>query len=267
MRADVALRTLAAQRRSLPTWAFGFAALIALYSAIWPSFGNNASYAHLVDQMPEAMKRMISASGNVDMSSATGYMTAEFVSVLGPLLLTIYAITAGAAAVAGEEAAGTLELILAKAVSRTRFALEKLAALAVCVAVLMAVSWLALIAGGTAAGMHLSAMGITATVIALGLLGSEMGVVAFAVGAATGRPGTARTIAALIAVAAYLLNGLGPLVTWLEGARKVSPFYAYLGHDPLKNGLSFGFAGVLIATTIVIAAAGLTIFRRRDLRA
>lgn len=266
MNTATTLRSLRDQRRSLLAWSLGFAGLIAMYASIWPSLAGNRGYADVIDQMPEAVKTMFSATGSLDLATPAGYMTAEFASLLGPLLLAVYAIGVGANAVAGEESAGTLELVLSRPTSRTRFALEKLLALLAGVFALMAIAWVALVIASTAANMALSLSGVTAMVVGLGLVGLEIGAVAFAVGAATGRPGVAKAVAALVAVLAYLLNGLGPLVSALHTVRKISPFYAYLGSDPLRHGLSAGFVAVLIASTVVITALGIAAFRRRDLR-
>ena len=36
----------------------------------------------------------------------------------------------------------------------------------------------------------------------------------------------------------YIVNGLAPVVSWLEPAPRLSPCYQYSGTDPLWNGLS-----------------------------
>ena len=45
-------------------------------------------------------------------------------------------------------------------------------------------------------------------------------------------------VPAAVAVVAYLVNGLGPMVSWLEPVQELSPFYQYIAHDPLRNGVS-----------------------------
>jgi ABC-2 type transport system permease protein len=69
------------------------------------------------------------------------------------------------------------------------------------------------------------------------------------------------------AVIAYIVNGLGPQVSWLEPVQKFSPFYQYAGHDPLINGLSVPAVLVAIGTVAVLAAVGVAGFRRRDVSA
>jgi len=72
-------------------------------------------------------------------------------------------------------------------------------------------------------------------------------------------------VAGALAVAAYFLNSLAPIVDVLEPYRKLSPFYYYIAADPLKNGLNLGHAAVLVGSTAVFFVASLLAFQRRDL--
>ena len=91
-----------------------------------------------------------------DLASPAGYLNTEFFAFMGPLLVLVYAIGGGAAALAGEEDRRTLDLLLANPVSRARVVVEKFAAQAAGVTFLMTVLWVALLVGGGAAGMDLS---------------------------------------------------------------------------------------------------------------
>ena len=74
-------------------------------------------------------------------------------------------------------------------------------------------------------------------------------------------------IPAVLAVVAYVVNALAPLVDWLEPARPLSPFYQYVGHDPLRAGVSGGSLAVSVATVVVLLALAVLGFRRRDIAA
>lgn len=63
---------------------------------------------------------------------------------------------------------------------------------------------------------------------------------------------------------AYLVNGLAPVVDWLRPAPKYSPFYQYVGHDPLTNGLDWPSAGIALGTAVVLIGLAIVGFRRRD---
>jgi ABC-2 type transport system permease protein len=91
------------------------------------------------------------------------------------------------------------------------------------------------------------------------------GAIALLVGCATGRRGLAIGLTAAAAVAAYLVNSLAPLVTSLESAQKLSPFYHYAAGNPLRTGLAPGHFLILVAIAAVAAAAAALVVRRRDL--
>ena len=96
------------------------------------------------------------------------------------------------------------------------------------------------------------------------LLAIAYGEIAVLVGAASGRRSLAIGVTAAIAVAAYLVNGLAPLVGALEGPQKLSPFYHYAVGDPLRRGVSVSHMAVLVGIAIIATALAPLFFSRRD---
>ena len=86
-----------------------------------------------------------------------------------------------------------------------------------------------------------------------------------AVGAATGSPAAARGLAALAAVASYLINALAQITSVIRPARPVSPYYLVLGNEPLAHGLRLIGAVSVLAAVAVLAVAGGILFAHRDL--
>ena len=181
-----------------------------------------------------------------------------------PLLFLVAAIATGAGTIAGEEERGTLETLLANPVSRTRVVLEKSLALALEIVGLGLVLWLALWVGALAVGMDISVGHLAAATLAAVLLAIAYGEIAVLVGAASGRRSLTIGVTAAIAVAAYLVNGLAPLVDALEGPQKLSPFYHYAAGDPLRRGVSLSHLAVLVGIAIVATALAPLLFSRRD---
>jgi ABC-2 type transport system permease protein len=97
------------------------------------------------------------------------------------------------------------------------------------------------------------------------LLAVAYGAIALLVGAAFGHRARAVGLTAALAVAAYVVNGLAPLVDALEPLRKLSPFYHYAASGPLRHGLAVGHVGVLLAIAVVAAVLAPIAFDRRDL--
>lgn len=126
---------------------------------------------------------------------------------------------------------------------------------------------LALLAAGGLFGLGLPRGHVVAAGVHLALLGAVFGVLAVAVGAATGSRVLARAVPAGLAVLAYLLDGLAPLVGWPAPVRVLSPFWQPLGHQPLLTGLSVRGVVVCAALVLALTAAAVPAFGRRDVAA
>jgi ABC-2 type transport system permease protein len=175
------------------------------------------------------------------------------------------AVAAGARAIAGDEEAGTLELLLAHPVSRTRLLLERFGALAAAVTLLGLIVWAATVVVVIAADMGIGADRLAAATLGLVLLALGFGTVALAAGALLGRRGLTLGITATVAVAAWLANTVAPQVDALKGVQQWSPFHYYLGGDPLRTGVDLGHLAVLAAIPLVMVGLALWSLNHRDI--
>jgi ABC-2 type transport system permease protein len=264
---SVGLKTLHEQRRSLLVWAVTLLLLVGMYAGLYTSFEGTSAYNDVINQMPKALRDLFTAGIGIDLNSGAGYVYMEMLSFMVPMLVLIYAINAGSAAVAGEEERHTLDLLLSTPVSRARVAVEKFGAMTIGVVVLVATMGAALVAFGSAAGMGLATANVAAAMLHLALLGLVFGALALVVGAASGRVAATRGITSAVAVVAYLVNGFAPSVSWLHPVQKLSPFYQYIGHDPIRHGVSVAAVGIAVATATALLVAAVWAFRRRDLAA
>lgn len=262
---NIALKSLRDIRRGFLWWSLGLIGFVALIVSVYPTVHSNPGLNKLAKDYPEALQAFIAFGGAVDYSTAAGYLGIELFSLMVPLLLLVAAIGTGAGTIAGEEERGTLELLLANPVSRTKVVLEKMVALAIEVAGLGVVLWLALWVGARAADMDISAGRLAAATLSAVLLALAYGAIAILLGAATGRRALAIGVTAAAAVAAYLVNGLAPLVHALEVPQKLSPFYHYAAGDPLRHGVSLSHLAVLVGIAVVATALAPWFFARRDL--
>ena len=267
MLSNVFLKTIRDLRRGLLWWSLGLVGLVAMLVAVYPTVRDNPDLTKLVEQYPEALKSLLSFGGGVDYTSGAGYLGSELFSFMIPLLFLVAAIGAGARAIAGEEESGTLDLLLANPVSRRRVLLEKLGALVLELLALGAVLWVGLVIGSHAATMKVSAAHLGAGAAAAVLLGVAYGTIALFIGAATGKRGLAAGLTAALAVAAYVVNSLAPLVSGLKPLQKLSPVYHYATSDPLRHGLEAQHVAVLAGITLVAAALAVVAFDRRDISA
>ncbi len=178
----------------------------------------------------------------------------------------VYAIGAGARAIAGDEESGTLELIAAHPLSRARLALQRFSAILVSLLIITAGLWLVMLVLRSPAQLDdISITGFVAMHFQLALFAGLFGALSFSVGAATGRRAIAIGVAAGVAVVGFLANGLLPQIKSLEWVRNLSPFHWLVGGDPLRNGIQVTDSLIMSVLIATLVATGTWAFDRRDI--
>ena len=193
-----------------------------------------------------------------------GFLATEYFSFV-PLVIIIFAVVAGTAATAGEESAGTLDLLLAQPVTRRRVVLEKAAGLTAAVSVAMVAGAPGAWIGQLIVDFDLAPWRILLTmVLTVPLLLLFLAIAMFA-GATLPNRAAAVVLTTAMAVAGYVLQTLGLLVTQLEEVRKLTPFYWAEASEVLVGDVN-PFRPLLL---LVPAAAALILtlvaFERRDI--
>ncbi len=265
MPTEIFLQALRERRRSLLWWSVGLVGLIGLNLAFYPSVRDDQALSDYAKDLPEAVRALF-AGGELDIASPVGYLNSQVFALTAPLVLLIFTIGAGSGAVAGEEERGTLDLLLAQPVRRRDFVLQRFLALAALVAALTFVVLGTVAIGSWLVDLEIGFDKLFATSASTGLLALLFGAAALAAGAVW--PGRTRAIAvaAALAVAAWIFDGLAQSVDVLEPWRPLSPYYQALGRNPLREGVPWvGWVVLLVLTAaiVVCAAAGL---ERRDTR-
>lgn len=260
-------KVLRERRRALLGWSIGLLLYQVLVSAAYPFVaGQSSDLERLLENYPDALLAALGVDPSVGIASPAGYLDSQSYAWLIPLLFTIFAAGIGARVIAGEEEAGTLELLLSAPVSRVRVLVE---------------SALGMIAATTALGLLLAVIMmvlsppfdltvgpvayLAASVGAAGV-GLVYGAVALLVGAWTGRRSYAVAATGVVAVAGYLIDALAALVDAFEPLQVISPFHYYRAHRPLIHGFDGVDEVVLYATVIVLVGLAALRFRSRDLR-
>jgi ABC-2 type transport system permease protein len=257
------------QRRwSLLWWSLGVAGLVGLDMLLYISIRGEAAQFNQLMQHLSPTVRSLTAGSNVDFLSPVGFLSARVYYLLLPLLLTIFTMNLGSKLVGKEEQDGTLELLLARPVSRTTLLLSKLGAGVLAVSLLGFVALLTAIICLHPSGLTgISYKGVAMATLAAVLLSSLFGMIAFTF-TALGRPArsAATGIAALFAFASYIISSLESSVHWLRWPAKLLPYHHFRPSVILAGASSqkwemLGFL-VVIGALAVVSWIG---FRRRDI--
>lgn len=250
------------QRRGIVIWTVSIAAVGVAYAAFYPTM-NNPDMAAVMENYPQAV---LDALGFTDITSPAGYLGSTTYGLLGPVLIIIFGATLGARAIAGEEEAGRLDVLLAHPVERWQAVLQRAAAIAVALALSGVVLWLAMVvAAGPAQYESIGVENLAAATLQMVLLGLLFACLALMVGAVTGSRGLAWGITALIAILSYFANTLGPSVEAIAWTQDISPFHFFSGGRPLVEGWQLTDALVLLAMSVILVAVAVVGFRRRDI--
>jgi ABC-2 type transport system permease protein len=200
------------------------------------------------------------------MQTPEGYITFRYLEAITPLLLSIWAVLAGARLVRGEEERGTMDTLLATPQSRARLLLSKVGALVTALIVIAVLVALGTVAGEARLGGHIDF--VRALLAGLNLSGFAFffGMVALLLSQFTISRGAAAGGASGLLLLALLLNITGREIngSWLQ---YLSPFYYYNLNRPLIPSFNDTPAGalVLLGLSLLLAAISVVLFARRDI--
>ena len=266
MLSNVFLKSLRDERWPMVWWSAGLGLFAAMIIAFFPSIRGNDDFNVMLESYPENLKALFGLSELTDITSAVGFLNAELFGLMAPLLFVIHGVVLGSGAIAGEEGRGTLEILLTEPITRRKLVAQKFAAMITNAVVLGLVLWIVLVIGTLIIDIDLRVLHIAAITFSTVLLGVTFGALAFAAGCFTGSRSTSVAIVAAVAVGTYLLNAASGIVSYMEAAKWLSPFFYYNAANPLANGLNPSHAAALLATIAILLGAGYLGLRRRDLR-
>ena len=250
--------------RSLLWWVLGIVAIVLFTVAFFPAVQSAPGFDEMMEQLPESLRPLI---GTLDITSPLGYLLSQLYLFFLPALFLVYGIVRGSSTIAGEEDAGTLDLLLAQPVSRRQLYGVKALAVLMGILVIALASWLPIQLVGPLFEIDVPVWNLIAVTLSLSLLAMFFAVIALACAAGFGKRILGATIAAAIAFVTYLMDGFGQSIEWLEGIRQFTPWYWYNPTAAISEGDLLPGSIVLLVVTLVIGVAGLLGFQRRSLSA
>jgi ABC-2 type transport system permease protein len=250
-------KTMRDARTQVLIYGLGIAAYIALNVFIYPSF----------DQSFEGSEDLEAFVGSLDYTNPRNYLNAQ-IGYFAPLILSIFAITFGTGALAGEEGRGTLETLLAQPWSRRRLFLQKALGIGVAAAVVCLLSCLGYLVSAPLVDLRdvdiplliISPLAWVPFLWACMALSLLAGVLAPARGQAVG-------IVAGVVVLSYLVTAIADISDSLSWLRYLSIYYYSDTQVLLSDGITLWHQAVLFGVTGVAITLALRVFERRELNA
>jgi ABC-2 type transport system permease protein len=213
--------------------------------------------------------RQMTNFGGGDIFSLSGAIAVGYIHPIAIILVSIFAIGFAASAVAGERQRGTLEVLLARPLSRRTVYLTMLAAVLGFIGLVLLAAQLGTLLGAGAVGVagELHVERLPLLWLNGMLLWGSIAAIALAASVSFDRLTPALGLTLAIVVVSYFVYVLASLWPDAKGLEPYSIFN-YLHSRDILNGTVDAFAFALLALIGVVAiGAALTIFPRRDLAA
>lgn len=262
----VLTQMLRERTRSLLFWTIGSVVFVLAMVGAWPSVRDTGdTFDEYVASLPDSLQQAFGLAGT-SIGSPEGYLVSQMYSNLWPIILLVLGFGLAAWSIAGSEADGTLEMLLANPVRRGRAASERFTGTALAIGAVTAVSTavLALIAPFVDLDQGLPTWGFWSAGLTMFAFVLVHVALTFAVGAATGNKGLAIAVGAGVAVVGFMLQALAGIAEPLEQARDFSPWYWFLRDNPLTSEPGVVSLLLPLGLTVLLVAAGTLAFNRRD---
>ena len=258
-------RTWASQRVKLLAVAVSLLIWGTLMPIVYEAFKEQIQFVLGSGVIPQQLAQF----GGGDLFSLAGTIAVGFIHPIAVALSLVFALGFAVAAIAGERQRGTLEVLLARPLSRRRIYLTFLFATVMFVAVVTAAE-----VGGTIIGTALGgALGELRPdrLVAMWLNGvlvySAIGAVSLAASVSFDRLAPALSLTLGFVLVSYFLEIIGSLWTAAKGLQPYSLFH-YLDPRGALNGTTTVADWVVpLAVLLVAIAVALIVFPRRDLAA
>lgn len=246
-------------------WSIFTFSIIAIKMAVYPSFEDQADQLQKqFESLPPAMIKLI--GGSTDFFSPVGFLNSQIYFFILPLILSIIAVIVFAGSINKEEESGSIENILARPVSRTKFLVSKyiystvLTMIIALVALVTAVSFVLIV------NVDISVKHILVVSLASFLLATALGSISFVLSAGWLKTKKYAVGTGLFfTIGGFIISSLAATVSWLSSSSKIFPFEYYKSEDILYGYYHLANLWVYISIIIVCFVLSIVFFKSRDL--
>ncbi|MEP6710236.1 MAG: ABC transporter permease subunit [Candidatus Saccharibacteria bacterium] len=245
-------------------WTIGVSALIGITVMAYKALGDH------IKELDSSFSGITSSAGSFfggsDFFSPIGYLSSQIYYILLPLLLIIMIMTLVSSLLRHDEDDATVELTLARAITRKRLLFAKALAGIVIISIVCILSYLVTFLAVKAANIDINQWHLLLTHVLTFAFSLSFGVIGFALVAVSRLTRKlAMPVAIIVSFGGYVISSLAGFVSWLEQPAKFIPYH-YFDTTALLNGhVGSGLVVYLVGTLLVgslIAAIG---YSRRDI--
>ena len=261
-------RTVAVGKKTLFAYVLIAAFLVWMFVVFFPSINAQAEeFGKLIENYPEAFLKAFGVETENLFLQLESFLAAEHYSMMWPLLLLVLVITQASAAVAGEIEKGTIGVLLAQPLSRTKVYWAKFAAGFLIVLLFVFASNFVVVPLARIYNLEINLKSYWM----ISVLGALFGLAVFGLtmmfSALSSTRGRAASLSAGILILMYALNLFASLKESAENLKYFSFFYYYdYSNALLKSKIEPRNIVVFLTTGLIFALFGAFVFSRRDLK-
>ena len=256
--------TLWQRRWSTMWWSIGAFGLIFLNMIFYPSFRDQAAELQKsFENLPDAAVQLF--GGSTDFFSPVGFVNSQIFFLMLPLILGILTIGLGSGLLAREEQDQTIEMLLARPVSRSKLLAAKGIAGVIILTIVTLAGLATTLVTAKIVDLDIATMPLVQVTAVCWLLVLSFGAIAFLLSAIGKTRGASLGIATLVAIGGYLVSSLAGTVDWLKTPSKAFPFNYYESEAILRGNANWNNLIFFAAVVAVGAALSWLVFRRRDI--
>jgi ABC-2 type transport system permease protein len=257
------------QRRvALAWWTFGSVVVAVGILALYPPIRDQAhQFNQVFNQLPQGIRELkTGGASSIDVANPVSFLNSQLFYVTLPIIWIILAITRASSLMGKEEQDHTLELVMARPISRTGLLAAKATSLFTEFAIVGGITLVAVAALAPLFDLHIATWRLILATAYTAVFSLSFGLISLALQAASGLASRAAgAIAVFLAFGGYLIASLSGLTDWLRVPAKFMPYH-YFAPDKVMlgqpvHGLDIYLIGALTLSAI-LAYVG---FYRRDI--
>ena len=265
---DIIVWELRRRRSAILWWTLGSLLLTFVIIALFPSIRDKANQLNQVlDQMPSSLRGLkTGGSATINVGDPAQFLNSQLFYITLPMIWIILAITRGAGILGKEERDHTLELLLARPLSRGRLLLGKALALGAEYVIVTVTTMGFILLVAPMYDIHLDSSKLALATLYTALFSLSFGYIAFSLQAAntlTKRAATALAVA--LSFGGYIIASLSSLTDWLKTPSKFVPYHYFNPLDMLEGRTPRGLLIYLIGVFVLGSVLAYIGFRRRDI--
>jgi ABC-2 type transport system permease protein len=224
--------------------------------------GQQQQLTELIRQYP---KELMVFFGNMEeLFTPAGYLNTEFFSYM-PIVLGFYALSFGAALLAGDEENGILDLLLAHPIRRAVFFFGRLFAYLDSLALILILTYIGFVVAAPGIDLEIDLLELVFPFLSMYALLVFFGMFALLLSMLLPAQRLASMVSLLVLFASFFVTALSRLDENLKTINKYSPMNYYQGGNAL-NGMEWGWFWGLIGLALLFALLAWLLFERRDIR-